>query len=940
MEKKPLQTFERRLFRAIISLVILVSLFPTDPSQVFAATISSIQQPLSPKAFSVAGLGVELINGEQQPDGSLHANRAKLSAPSALGAASIEVNDVTVRNGVVTIAGGGSFRLPRISVGGFEMQLSGSLQPGANNTQLIRASGDFKVPYLGEAVGCSGISVDVTLEADVQGRTVVMIRPKQAINPYAAYFLNHPDLPETIALANGVRLREAALKLSCKIPIGQTGFALRSVSGSVTLNPGNTIIRVGAEIATDLELLGKAAISAEGQVSINTSPFKLGLEGALKVFSFSVVNGNAEIGTNAFSATIQLNIIIGTGSVSINSWVDTKGFHFTGEGEMNFGVPKGAISPKKCRRIIFFKLCHPAIPPFSTPSARFTAQVGEFQDGQWGIKASTSLSKLKVSAYIDASGTVKFTNVSSYKLVTPVQVLAAKTASARLKNRDIKVDGLSFAAPNETPTITQTVTITDPSDVVFTLARQGEFPHLSLVKPDGTVVNSTTLPSEIEYTEGLTTEPDEPDAVATTNEYYIVSGAEAGDWQVVLTGGDPTKDEYIFELSGTVDEPSISFDPEPVDGGDTTAKTLRANQPNVHTVNWRAQAYTPDAKVAIYANDGPITETLTISNSDGTTSTVESPNYVGIELAQDLPISQQSFDIQDDQLESGQYHVWIEIDDQVNTPVRAYMPDPIVIDHSAEFSPNWSTEITTTAEYDDAKLEWTPDDNPDIDYYAVYASETPGHANPEQAEYQAVVGSDGEFDLEGLEGDTDYYVAIGAVDDPDADAPSHIARPSAPRIALSSEVQVSTLNVPLTLTTQTPTITVVAGQTANIALSLLGSNANVQDSVFLYEDCNLNDLPTSPTKIFMPVLSNMGATAQSLITHKMPMATTRLCLDTDNFAVTFSTNNLPITSTMQALTATVNVPSGLAAGNYTIPIIAEINHSFVRQDIEIAVTKP
>ncbi len=127
-----------------VTLALLVNLLWVQ--RTFAQEIS----PSSPNAvqsiFPLAGLSLELLDPEPQPDGSIHANHAKLVAPTPFHGASRLITDVTVRKGVITI-GGDLFPLPRFDFAGFALGLQGKLSAGPNGEQLISASGIFAVPH-------------------------------------------------------------------------------------------------------------------------------------------------------------------------------------------------------------------------------------------------------------------------------------------------------------------------------------------------------------------------------------------------------------------------------------------------------------------------------------------------------------------------------------------------------------------------------------------------------------------------------------------------------------------------------------------------------------------------------------------------------------------------------------------------------------------------
>jgi hypothetical protein len=164
--------------------------------------------------------------------------------------------------------------------------------------QLIGAEGIFATPSFGKAVDCWGIEIKVTLAATPDqrqgGEAVTMtVEPLTAAAPTSQLAVGVPYSPEYV---DGLALREALLGLRCSIPIGTTGFVLKSVEGTILLEPGSTTVSLKADVATAAKvLLGLPVLAADGRIIVRNHPFLLGLEGGLQLFKFPVASGDAAI---------------------------------------------------------------------------------------------------------------------------------------------------------------------------------------------------------------------------------------------------------------------------------------------------------------------------------------------------------------------------------------------------------------------------------------------------------------------------------------------------------------------------------------------------------------------------------------------------------------------------------------------------------------------
>ena len=322
--------------------------------------------------LGVAGLSLGVSGATIDSIGTLSVISATLTEP--WGGGSATVNNVTISKANGVSIGGGSFRLPTINTGGFEVNVSGSLLRVYNpDGYEISASGSLQMQQL-RAVpgGCSGIQIGVTVFASSPGNTAMLIRPageqpmraeidalrrpallspgewptsssvqqvEQPALPKAAESRasageapsvsrailsgaklhstpDAADLMSDMAEAgapglDGLSLRQMSLSMTCSIPIGQSGLFLTNIRGSITLNQGSTTISVGMTIEAGKRVLNTAVLSADADTTLTTSPFHLTVLGTVKIFVFTVASAQADLDSSGFSATLNVNIVYG-----------------------------------------------------------------------------------------------------------------------------------------------------------------------------------------------------------------------------------------------------------------------------------------------------------------------------------------------------------------------------------------------------------------------------------------------------------------------------------------------------------------------------------------------------------------------------------------------------------------------------------------------------
>ncbi len=545
-------------YKITLSGTVAISIPGSSASASGSVTVDSqgnISGTVSAFSLTVAGLSLEATGVVIGGDGSLAVNSASLKLPAAFGGGGATLYNVKISATGGLSIGGGSFALPQIKAGGFTLgNLSGSLIK-VGNAYEISASGVFGIPGLGSAAGCAGIAVSVKIYATTVGQTVLEVAPWEVGTgealPVSAGATQWPASPTAVGL------RDVSLTLNCQIPIGQTGFFMTRAWGTVTLGSGSTRVEMGVEIAAGKKIGGVAVLSASANAYVVSSPFEIGLSGSIKVFVFTAGGASATIKSNSFRATLWIEMIVARGNLTVNAWSDTKGFHLTGSAVLEVGIPKGKIvstctpfvdceirwqypcdckvyKPWCCVKVPVKVRCWTTqlcvnIPPSNLILGRVGAEAGEFTNGKWGFKGYVEVLGSKYGFFIDTSGNLSFTNVDQYRLVTPAQVARARTAwtarqvSGLLPAALDAPDYIAFAPDGD---IVVNVPISVTTDATFVVNRNGDAPILTLIAPDGTVIDPAHLPPNVTYREDVSYSPALPAQITTT--LGLATAATAG----------------------------------------------------------------------------------------------------------------------------------------------------------------------------------------------------------------------------------------------------------------------------------------------------------------------------------------------------------------------------------------------------------------------------
>ena len=278
-------------------------------------------------SIPIAFLDLSVSKAGIKPDGSVYAESATISYDKL----TATVYNIAVgRNGLKI--GGGSFELPDIDLKSFKIiSVGGKLIRTAQGYD-IGAQGGFQIASVGgqkgapSGGGCNGIWVAALFSVNTAGKGLVNIMPVA-------------EAPQTIQAMTGFRLKEATLKVFCEIPIGQTGFYLTEVRGTVEIGDSSFKISLGMTVGTK-EVKDVRIIEADADVSLQFNPFELALTGVLRVFTYEVAQAEAKLWVNqkskGFSAKLHIEMVVAEGDFQIAAWSDYRGFSFTASAQVTW----------------------------------------------------------------------------------------------------------------------------------------------------------------------------------------------------------------------------------------------------------------------------------------------------------------------------------------------------------------------------------------------------------------------------------------------------------------------------------------------------------------------------------------------------------------------------------------------------------------------------
>ena len=271
----------------------------------------------------------------------------------------------------------------------------------------------------------------------------------------------------------------------------------------------------------------------------------------------------------------------------------------------------------------------------------------------------------------------------------------------------------------------------------------------------------------------------------------------SGDWKVKLSG-DVENIQYSVGVFGTPNAPTLEN--LAVDASDLSRTR----------VSWNLTSSYAPTQVTLFVTPGPIIETLTISDTEGGTTSVEIPLFTGavfssLEVYDQDKLSGELMKLEVDltNLESGEYYLWLRAEDGVSPPVEGYVAFPamaahtsvqvldadydslqqmasaakIVVDNTSTFPNKWEAQIRTTPINGEGVLyvEWDALEHQDIDNYMLYAGTSPlsaslvletGNAMSELDENGEAIGERiGFATIHNVVPGETYYLSVKAIDE-------------------------------------------------------------------------------------------------------------------------------------------------------------------------------
>lgn len=368
--------------------------------------------------------------------------------------------------------------------------------------------------------------------------------------------------------------------------------------------------------------------------------------------------------------------------------------------------------------------------------------------------------------------------------------------------------------------------------------------------------------------------------------YYSVDQAQMNEeWQLKLVG-DTDNIPYEIAVWGP-DAPPI-----------VAGATVDATTPASTQVSWQVTSDHLPTTVTIFANPGAISATVPLTDITGGVNTEVIPAFEGFQVGEfvledmnELGGQLVTRQIDLSGLQSGTYYLWLRVDDGFNTPVNTYaasaavvagagiqsvyganavwmakddfaplaiaqMAEPIVIDNSSSFPLEWTATISPTFDASNNSLyvEWRNQSHPDTDSYRLLFGHTP--LSPTQV--ITAGGAIAEFDEDGVA--TGVEVGFTTIHDIQPDLPYFISieavNTQTGQVVRSQEVSFSVASTPFALSTTQALVTVNAGDTVIVPVTLDAEGELFFPNVWLSTD--LGGTPPGITARFIDDLEGIS----------------------------------------------------------------------------------
>jgi hypothetical protein len=580
----------------------------------------------------IAGFKLILDKPSLSFSGSLiNFSKVTLKLPEFLGKGEVALKKVTLSAAAGMQVSGGAFKLPNFNVGLFafnDVKVEFSI---SNSQYALEGSGSVIIP------GAGNISASLAFTT------------KSATYPI------------------GLKRAEFSYSLNVGgIPLGATGLVINGIAGGISYGPPDEVPSLVRGLFNDTGPRMKVGLSvgdSRGGSIISMTPATwVDLHGGSWAFEgrAAVLKGSlnitadvtAGLGAGGFAGQVAVDIKFARGSVTVYVFDKAGDVIMSGEGKVEFGIPRGFIIDAWIIKI----------PSSSIWIAKVNAAFGRFTNGETGIKGTVDVPILgSVGAFV-GSGGLKLGSLSSYTIEKPswsqsfrffsddnIDSYDARDSSGNedaLYQFFVPPKGSGTAAPSGLLQGEYGENETMPGSGLDRLVVVLEY-------PDGAPELRVVSPLGIEYSEG--SEGCET-LVEENGVVMIVYSAEAGIWQLRVKGLEA--EAYHLSALGSMAMPLLELE-EPSLLPDSVAKTQSE-------VRVRGKTEKGMNSVRVFARE-----------------TTELP---GFDLGSYAVDAEGRFDMMVPlgDLDDGEYLIYAELDGSgVEFSPAAYAPGKILLDRSA-----------------------------------------------------------------------------------------------------------------------------------------------------------------------------------------------------------------------------------------------------------------
>lgn len=599
--------------------------------------------------LKLAGFGLGIDTAQGTLDGGFSVASAALTVPIGIKSVGGSVKSLTISgDGDVSLLGG-SVELPPMQVGSFSLVgVKGSFARTATGYEF-KGAGTVPLPGLEPNSG-----------KKISGEVIVRARPDGSFTGFGV----------SIQFDTG----------SPGIPIANTGMELTMLKGGFDVNSGTVKISVGMRASSQIRFATLPAATAEGNATLQFSPFQLTANAKLSVLVLQVAQASLGIGHQqgiaggpGFNVSFDLNFVLTHGHTEVRIGPVT-----LSNGERKTVITAEALYTVGIKRSAIF----PLMPPRDINIASLA-----FKGGTFTVKGKSEtlglLGRVKISIPLlpDPSlsifvnlqdKSVDVTDTDDYRLIG-AQTLRAQAAQgvAGYSSRSLSPDeaqALSLSAAPAAPGAgllqeSLPVTLDRPGMAIFGISYPpGGAPALRLRLPDGNVLTEKDVAegkvSFLRYTEGVS----EPHELA-----FVLAEAMPGSYDLIIDGAPATYDtvSYMLNEEPVVTEVAVSCGGPAIEGVSVSCGGVAAG--GEASVSWSMRD--PDSPGAtVQVGYAPLA-------ADG------SPDLLQLApLAEGLPQGPGSFTWRLGDVPSGGYALVVSANDGQNAPVEVVTTPAILVD--------------------------------------------------------------------------------------------------------------------------------------------------------------------------------------------------------------------------------------------------------------------